>query len=466
MQHAARSETGLKTKGATADYIRQPWRIYTLVYQSKFLKIEVLVFMYMFTRLLYLPLYEQYYFHRFGLQLLQNTSFAFPNGSTSVCLDSSIIDDYVGKDGYKIVEKNSNTLVLYGQIANRLPAMIVVLIMGPLSDRFGRKPVLIASLIGATLQAMTAVVIINFTLSPYFFVLSNFLTGIFSGFTGALAGSLSYVADISSRKWRTFRIGMIEGMLTVGGGLGQFLSGYWLNMNQCNFVPPMWLELVCCLAGLLWVIFLIPESLSKEERMEKVAKKPKGLKTLMEGIKIFAGRMPQYSTWKLWATLLMTMLPLSNTEGGALVTLYFLKAPPFNLSPIAIGAFQSFQSLSRAVSVTILLAIFSVGLKIPDALSGLIGLLFQLAASLLMGFARTSTQVFASECMPSMLLNVIYIYIYIPFLFVYDEICYGVLFSVAVVQGVEAISWTSGRSLLSKLVLLEDQGSIIICILY
>ena len=115
----------------------------------------MLIFLSFFSRFLYIPLYEQYYFVRFGSDLLQNTSYVFPNGSTSsFCLNSSVIDNFAGQDSHKVVEKYSNNLVLYGQIAARVPSMIIVLIMGPLSDHFGRKPVLISSLIGTTLQAV------------------------------------------------------------------------------------------------------------------------------------------------------------------------------------------------------------------------------------------------------------------------------------------------------------------------
>ena len=399
MQSIEESQSERVIKKTAADYLRvlKPWNLFTLLYQSKFLKIEVLLFIYMFARFFYLPLYEQYYFVRFGSQLLQNTSYVFPNGSTSFCLNSSVIDNFAGKGSHQTVEKYSNNLVLYGQIAARIPSMIIVLIMGPMSDRFGRKPVLIASLFGTTLQAVMALIIVYFSLNPYYFILANFLTGLFGDFTGLLAGAFSYIADVSSRKWRTFRIGVIEGMLAVGGALGQFLSGFWLSENHCNFVPPMWLDLACCLAALLWVIVLLPESLPKKERLEKVANKPKGAKAAMEGLKMFFGKMPQYSAWKLWTALLMVNLPLFNAEGSLLVTLYFLKAPPFDLSPLLIGAFQGLQSFSRAVSVTLLLAIFSVGLKMTDGLSALVSLSFQLAANTLMGFAQTTTQVFVSK---------------------------------------------------------------------
>ena len=376
-------------------YIAKPWKILHLIYSSKLFKVEPLIFLYMFTRIFYTPLYEQYYFLRFGSDLLQNTSFPFPNGS--FCLNSSLVDKYYGKDGHKIVETYSNNLVLYGYLASRVPAMIVVLILGPLSDRFGRKPILLLSLSGALLQGTFSLAIIGFNLNPYYFILANFLSGIGGDFTGVLAGAFSYIADVSSLKWRTFRIGMIEGMLALGGALGQFLCGYWLNQTNCYFLPLMGFDAACALVALLWIIFFIPESLTREERLERIATKPNAVQVALQGLKMFFGRVPQYSAWKLWAAVVMLNLPLFNAEGNMLISIFFLKAPPFDANATVIGIFQALTSMTRALSVTLVLFSFSIALRLPDGASAFVAIFFQLAANTLMGFARKEIQVYFSK---------------------------------------------------------------------
>ena len=385
----------VESEKSRGSYLRKPWQVLPLIYKSKLLKIEPLLLLYTFTRIFYIPLFEQYYFIRFGSELLQNTSFPFPNGS--FCLNSSQIDEYYSKDGHKIVETYSNNLVLYGQLASRIPAMITVLILGPLSDRYGRKILLITAVVGALLQSIIALVIVNFHLSPYFFILASFFTGICGDFTGVLAGSFSYIADVSSPKWRTFRIGMIEGMLAIGGAVGQFLSGYWLNQNNCSFLSPMSLEVACCVATLLWVVLLVPESLSRKERLKRVAEKPSGIELALRGIKMFLGRVSKYSAWKLWAVIIILNLPIFNSEGNLLISVFFLKAPPFDVDARVIGIFQALESVSQAISVTLVLFSFSVALGLPDSVSAFVGLLFQAAADFLMGFARTTIQVYFSK---------------------------------------------------------------------
>ncbi len=376
-------------------YIRKPWKILSLIYKSKVFKIEPLLFLYMFSRFFFVPMYQQYYFFRFGSDLLQNTSFPFPNGS--FCLNSSLVDKYAGHDAHKTVETLSSNLLLYGQLAVRIPGMITVLIVGPLSDRFGRKVVLMLALIGNLLQSVLAFFIVWFHLHPYFFILANLFTGLGGDFTGVLAGSFSYIADVSSPKWRTFRIGFIEGMLALGGALGQFLSGYSLNQTHCNFLPIMGAVVVCCLASLLWVILLVPESLSREERLKRIAEKPSAVQVGLRGLKMFLGRVPQYSAWKLWVAAMMLNLPLFNTEGNILISVYFLKAPPFDLNASIIGILQSMQSVARALSVTFVLFSFSIALRLPDSVSAFVGISFQLAANVLTGFASRTFQLYFSK---------------------------------------------------------------------
>ena len=368
----------------------------TALWNAK-IKVEPLIFLYLFTWSFYFPLYEQYYYVRFGSEVLKNTTFPFLNGSDTFCLNSSVIEQYGGKDKSVLVQSQANHLVTYGQLANRLPSIFIVIVIGPLSDRFGRKPILLASAIGLVLQSVVAVVITSGNLSPYLFILSNFLTGMCGDITGILAGGFAYISDVSSTKWRTFRIGVVCSLFEVGVALGTFLCGYWLSSTNCNFVPPMWLVLACSLAIVVWILVLVRESLNKKDKIKAKEKHPNLYTSFLDGLKLFACKGTQKSMWKLWAAILILDVAFINAIGNQLVAVFFLKSPPFDATPLVVGIFQALISVSSGVCATLVIAVISVVLCLPDSFSALLGLVFQCSANILMGFAKTNTQVFLSK---------------------------------------------------------------------
>lgn len=378
-------------------YLCLPWKLYLAFRNAKIITVEPAIFFFMFANFLYTPLYQQYYYVRYGEHLLENTSFPLPNGS--FCLNSSEVDKYAGNGTFKVVEAFSDHLVLYGQLANRIPSILATIIIGPLSDRFGRTPVILAAGTGRTLLSALSLVIVYFNWSPYYFILANFLSGLMGDFPGMIAGTSSYLADISSPKWRSLRIGIATGIISLGALIGQLSVGYWLNATNCDFVYPMWAVLGANATIVVYVLLFLPESLSRKEREELVKKNPKGLESLTQGFQIFIGKVPKYSLWRLWFSLIGICMLLVNITGWEYTNVYFLKAPPFDFNPIMIGIYQAVYSGSRFVASTLLLVIL-VAIRISDPAIALIGLTSNVVSNLLTGFARKSYQVFASKKQP------------------------------------------------------------------
>lgn len=370
-----------------------PFRACAALYRSKLITVEPAIFLIMLARNLYIQLYEQYYYVKYGSQLLQNTSFPFPNGS--FCLNSSQVDSYVGNGSFKTVETLSDNLVVYGQLANRIPSIIVTILLGPLSDRYGRKPILLLATTGLLLEGFVAMLIVHFQWNPYYFIAANFIGGISGDYSGILSGAYSYIADVSSEKWRGLRIGIIEGVFCIGAAAGPILIGYWLQKNNCDFILPLWLYVACNIMAGLYIMFCIPESLTKTERKELTSRNPKGFKAMLHGLGVLAGRVPQYShtLWKLWTVNFVASLLVLNAAGAELISVYFLKAPPFDVNAQMVGIYQSAQSASRAFSNTVLMAIFSA-MKMPEAAIALIAVAVHSVCNLLIGFSKKVYQVY------------------------------------------------------------------------
>ena len=374
--------------------IFNPWKLYLSFRNARVLTVEPVIFLYMFATYLYFPLYEQYFYVRFGTQLLKNSSFPFPNGS--FCLNSSQIDEYKGNGSYEIVETSSSHLLIYLTLANRIPSIISTLILGPLSDRFGRKPVLLIVACGAVLQGVLTIVIVYLNLSVYFFVITAFIAGCCGDFAALLMGSFSYISDVSSKKWLTLRIGIAEAMIFFSGALGQGLaSGLWLQKLDCYFIPPLWLFVGCNAGIIVYVVLLLPESLSRKERERRALTKPSKLKSLLRGFEILFCQVKD--CWKLWLSLIVIAVVIFNITGATGIAIYFFKAKePLDWPPKTIGIFQCIQQLSHMLGLLVILPIL-VALKFPDALISLVGVTFTCGMNIFIGFVRKTFEMFIGE---------------------------------------------------------------------
>lgn len=375
-------------------YLCLPYRACLKFRQARIVTVEPIIFLFMFASFLRTPLFEQYYYVSYGTQLLRNTSFPFPNGS--YCLNSSEVDEYAGNGSYKTVETWSDNLVVYGEVASHVPSIIITVFLGPLSDRFGRRFVLLLAAVGSIFEGTVAVLILHLQWSPFYFVLAYFLGGMFGSFTGVLAASFSYISDVSSDKWRGFRIGLAEAFFSVGIASAQFSVGFWLQWNNCDFIQPMWLFVACNIAVVIYIILCLPESLTERERMENAGKTPKGFSSLVRGFEIFLCLVPQYSTWKLWAASLVAGLMVFNVAGTSFIAVYFLKAPPFDLDALMIGIYQSIQSMSKVLSNTLLMCVLSA-MRMPEAGIAILAVLFSSGCNLLTGYSTHLWQLLTGE---------------------------------------------------------------------
>ena len=129
-------------------------------------------------------------------------------------------------------------------------------VLGVLSDRFGRRPIILLSSLGLGLDYFIM------ALAP---TLGWLLVGrIISGVTAAsLATAMAYMTDVVEPEKRAGAFGMIGAAFGIGFVLGPALGGL-----LGNFDPrlPFWVAGALSLANTLYGFLLVPESLPKERR--------------------------------------------------------------------------------------------------------------------------------------------------------------------------------------------------------
>ena len=166
------------------------------------------------------------------------------------------IDDYDVEDD--AVQTQVTKFNMYSSILSAIPGMILALFIGPWSDRNGRKPIMIIPMIGYILSTIFTLINIYFRQWPANYLLINGVWGITGGFVVFLIGMYSYIADITSVRARTTRIGVLDIFLFGGVPAGNFLSAYVFKYSGYFGIYGITLGIQIFI--LLYIIFIITDT--------------------------------------------------------------------------------------------------------------------------------------------------------------------------------------------------------------
>ncbi len=147
-------------------------------------------------------------------------------------------------------------------------------LLGKISDRVGRRPVLILSIAGNVI----AYSVLASAGSLWVLFIARFLSGVSSA---NISTAQAYLADITAREKRAGAMGMIGAAFGLGFTLGPALAGGVLAMTHASWAPqwlsnmgshaPFWTAALLSVANLIWVSRSLPESLPKEKRQTSKA---------------------------------------------------------------------------------------------------------------------------------------------------------------------------------------------------
>ena len=137
-------------------------------------------------------------------------------------------------------------------------------LLGKLSDRFGRRPVLMISLAGTAIGFAMMGLAHSLTLL--------FAARIFSGITGGnISIPQAYIADVTTPETRSKWMGMIGAAFGLGFTFGPMIGGI---MSRISYSAPFYFAAGLAAVNVVLLYFILPESLPLAHRLKPHADAP------------------------------------------------------------------------------------------------------------------------------------------------------------------------------------------------
>jgi DHA1 family tetracycline resistance protein-like MFS transporter len=139
--------------------------------------------------------------------------------------------------------------------------LIATPIWGRLSDRFGRRPILISSMAGACVSYL----VMGFAQNIWWLLAARVLGGFMAG---NLATIMAYASDVSAPKDRAKALGGVGAAIGVGFLIGPAIGGTLAgeNLATVDFLRPALVAAVLASVAVALVIFVLRETHSAEQR--------------------------------------------------------------------------------------------------------------------------------------------------------------------------------------------------------
>jgi len=245
-------------------------------------------------------------------------------------------------------------------------------IMGGLSDRYGRRPILLISLLGLGIDFLFL------ALAPDLFWL--FIGRIIAGICGAsFTTAMAYIADVSSPEKRAQNFGMVGAAFGLGFIIGPILGTVFGNFGvRVPFIVAASLSMLNFLYG----YFILPESLKPENRRAFDWKRANPL-----------GSLKQLQKYPAILGLILATVLIYTAGHAAQSTWTFYVKEKFTWNDNWVGASITFVGISIAAVQGGLIG--PVMKKLGSKKSVYFGLWFYIIGFLLFAFANQGWMMFA-----------------------------------------------------------------------
>ncbi|XP_054738069.1 proton-coupled folate transporter-like [Anastrepha obliqua] len=303
----------------------------------------------------------------------------------------------------KVIEKHLQPYVaqitMTNSILHNVWPGILVLFIGPWSDKFGRRPVMLAaftsSLLGHIITATLVSISKLVSLNPWFYLLGGIPSALVGGANSLITVVFCYISDVSDMESKPKRVFYIDMVMGVGVVLGNVLSSYLLRLTSVAMVCATAATLV--FIALLYILFFIGESLDVEETsFAHKAKRFFDVQLIKDLVKTCVARRPNYGRAIIGCTI-SVLMTTSFILHGELGVFYLFLRNKFNVTLQQFTYYNATVITIKMTGCCVAFAVFRKLFKISFAAIAMMGLAGCIMDSLTRALAQSFWQMYMAS---------------------------------------------------------------------
>lgn len=293
------------------------------------------------------------------------------------------------------VQPLAANMLLMKNIGDVVISIVFTLFIGPWTDKYGRRPVLILTAVGFFLSYATLTILSLLTIpfSAWFYIFAFGFSALSGGHITFFVAIYSYVADISTPETRSKNLLLLEIFMSAGIVTG-FLSSSYVYA-WCGTTIVMLIATISSFIVALWNIFILEESRKTNiPAMEKF----KGLfstKHLKDMVHVFIKRragIDRGALWILLATLGLTIAVQTGTES----VLFLFVRERFQWDVRAYTLYSAISTLCIIISNLVIIYGIKTYIRLTDEALAVLSFISSLMGCLTIALATESWHMYLS----------------------------------------------------------------------